>query len=116
LGEVSRSTLEAGFGGTFVKAVFAGWLIGLMVWLMPAAETARPLLIMILTYVVSLCGFAHVIAGSVECAFLVQTGAASVGQYWAGFFVPTILGNVVGGVTLVAVLNYGQVVPEIKGH
>ena len=61
-----------------------------------------------------LCGFAHIIAGSVEGAFLVQIGEVSVGDFITGFFVPTLLGNVIGGVALVAVLNYGQVVPEIE--
>jgi formate/nitrite transporter FocA (FNT family) len=112
--EVSRSSLQAGFGHTFVRAIFAGWLIALMVWLLPAVEGSRPLIIIIITYVVALGGFAHVIAGSVECAFLVQIGDASVGDFITGFFVPTLLGNVLGGVALVAVLNYGQVVPEIE--
>jgi formate/nitrite transporter FocA (FNT family) len=30
------------------------------------------------------------------------------------FFLPTLIGNVLGGVTLVAVLNFGQVVPELQ--
>lgn len=112
--EVSRSSLQTGFGHTFVRAIFAGWLIALMVWLLPAVEGSRPLIIVIITYVVGLCGFAHIIAGSVECAFLVQIGEASVGDFITAFFVPTLLGNVLGGVALVAVLNYGQVVPEIE--
>ena len=112
--EVSRSSLGADFRETFSRAVFAGWMIALMVWLLPAVEGSRPLIILILTYVVGLSGFAHIIAGSVECAFLVQIGEASICDFVADFFVPTLLGNVVGGVTLVAVLNYGQVVPEIE--
>jgi formate/nitrite transporter FocA (FNT family) len=111
--EVSRSSLQADFGHTFMRAIFAGWLIALMVWLLPATEGSRPLIIILITYVVGLGGFAHIIAGSVECAFLVQIGEASVGDFVTGFFVPTLLGNVLGGVALVAVLNYGQVVPEI---
>src|SRR4051795_3307237 len=112
--DVSRSTLQASFGQTFVRAIFAGWLIALMVWLLPAAEGSRPFIIIIITYVVGLGGFPHIIAGSAECAFLVQTGEASMGDFITGFFVPTLLGNVLGGVALVAVLNYGQVVPEIE--
>ena len=42
------------------------------------------------------------------------TGAASYGDYAWKFFVPTLIGNVIGGVTLVAVLNYGQVQSEIE--
>ena len=70
---------------------------------------------MIVTYVVGLCGFAHIIAGSVECAFLVLTGEASFGDFLIRFFWPTLLGNIVGGTALVAALNYGQVVPEAEG-
>jgi formate/nitrite transporter FocA (FNT family) len=40
---------------------------------------------------------------------------ASAGQFLVQFFWPTLLGNVVGGTALVAVLNYGQVVPEVEG-
>jgi len=109
--EISHSTLEESFGGTLVRAVFAGWLIALMVWLLPAAEGSRPLIIIIVTYVVGLAGFAHIIAGSVECAFMVQAGHANLADYIVRFFMPTLLGNVAGGVALVAVLNYGQVVP-----
>src|SRR3954453_8501101 len=112
--EVSRSALQDEFGKTFVRAIFAGWLIALMVWLLPSTEGSRPLIILILTYVVGLSGFAHIIAGSVECAFLAQIGEASVRDFITRFFIPTLLGNVVGGVALVAVLNYGQVVPEIE--
>jgi formate/nitrite transporter FocA (FNT family) len=111
--DVSRPTVEAGFSVTFMRAVLAGWLIALMVWLLPATEGSRPMVIVIITYVVGLCGLAHIIAGSVECAFLVATGAASWHQYLMVFYAPTLVGNILGGVALVAVLNYGQVAPEI---
>jgi formate/nitrite transporter FocA (FNT family) len=54
--EVSRSSLQADFAGTFAHAVFAGWLIALMVWLLPATEGSRPLIIIIITYVIGLAG------------------------------------------------------------
>jgi len=38
--------------------------------------------------VVSLAGFADIIAGSVEFAFLVQTGEASIGDFELFFFQP----------------------------
>jgi formate-nitrite transporter family protein len=112
--EISRRPLEASFAQTFMRAIFAGWLIALMVWLLPAAEGARPMTILLITYVVGLSGFAHIIAGSVDCAFLVVTGNASIADYLIRFFIPTFLGNVLGGVALVAALNYGQVVPEVE--
>lgn len=111
--DLAQETLKSNFGDTFVRGVFAGWLIALMVWLLPAAETARLWIIMIVTYVVAVAAPSHIIAGSVECAYLVLTGQAGVQDYAARFFLPTLLGNITGGVALVAVLNYGQVAPEI---
>lgn len=34
--------------------------------------------------------------------------------YVFDFFLPTLLGNVLGGVLLVAVLNHGQIARELK--
>src|SRR3954463_2359899 len=111
--DLSRHTIEGTFATTFVRAIFAGWLIALMAWLLPATKGSRAHIIVVMTYVVALGQFAHIIAGSVECAFLVQSGRASLSQYASDFFVPTLLGNILGGTTLVALLNYGQVAPEI---
>src|SRR3954454_1815240 len=84
--EDSRASIEASFGPTFIRGIFAGWLIALMVWLFPASNGSRPLIIIIVTYVVGLSGFAHIIAGSVECAFLVQIGEASIEDFTTRFF------------------------------
>lgn len=111
----ARHLLEGAFGITFVRAVMAGWLIALMVWLLPATESARLPVIIFITYIIGLCGFPHIVAGMVGAAFMLQVGEASVRDFFLAFFTPTLLGNIVGGVALVAVLNYGQVVPEIRG-
>lgn len=114
-GEVSRATISSPFGVTLAKGIFAGWLIALMVWLLPAAEAARLWVIIIITYLIGLAGFAHIIAGSVEAFYLVFSGAAGLTEYATRFFLPTLIGNVIGGVALVAVLNYGQVARELDG-
>jgi formate/nitrite transporter FocA (FNT family) len=112
--EISARTISTSFGTTFLRAVFAGWLIALMVWLLPGAEGSRPLIIVIITYAVSLAGFSHVVAGSVDCLFLVEAGQATWREFVTTFFIPTLAGNIVGGVALVALLNYGQVAHEIR--
>ena len=111
---ISRHAVEGDFSSTLVKGIFAGWLIALLVWLMPGSGEARPLIVVLLTWLIAAAGFAHVIAGSVEASFLLFLQQASVVDYLWRFFVPTLLGNVVGGVTLVAVLNYGQVASEVE--
>jgi len=114
LAEFSRSTMEFPFGATFLKAVLAGWLIALMVWLMPASGDSKPFVIIIVTYVVAVAHLAHIIAGSVEASFLVYIGEATFSDYAFRFFVPTLLGNTFGGVLLVACFNFGQVAPELE--
>ncbi|BDP43734.1 hypothetical protein DAETH_37030 (plasmid) [Deinococcus aetherius] len=108
--EIGRAAAEPPFWTILVRGVFAGWLIALMVWLLPAAETARVSIIVILTFLVGLGEFSHIIAGSVEVLYLVTTGALSFGKYLVDYMVPTLLGNILGGVTLVAALNHAQVV------
>ena len=112
---MGRAAIGSSFAMTFTRAIFAGWLIALMVWLLPGAEAARVFVILIVTYVVALGHFSHIIAGSVDVAFLVAAGQAAWADYILRFFIPTLLGNILGGVTLVAALNYGQVAAQIRG-
>lgn len=114
LAAIAQETMAEPFLITLVKAVFAGWLIALMVWLLPSARSAKILVIMLLTYVVALGRFSHIIAGSVEAAFSVITGHASAGQYVVSFLLPTLIGNVIGGVSLVAFLNHAPLSAELE--
>ncbi|HWE63255.1 MAG TPA: formate/nitrite transporter family protein, partial [Chloroflexota bacterium] len=98
----------------FVRAIFAGWLIALMVWLLPIAGILRPLIIIILTYVVGIGGLSHIIAGSADALYAVASGDASWTRFLGTFFWPTLLGNCIGGVALVALLNFAQVAPDKK--
>jgi len=93
----------------FVRAIFAGWIIALMVWLLPAAETTALFIIILLTYVVSMTQLTHVVAGTVEAFYAVLIGSESWSDFLFTFFIPVFLGNCVGGVTFVALLNFGQV-------
>jgi len=105
--------VEPGFLQVLVKAVFAGWLIALMVWLMPAAGSARILVIVAVTWLIAAAKFSHVIAGSAESAFAAYHGAITVSAYVVGFLVPALIGNSIGGVVFVAMLNHAQVKEEI---
>jgi len=102
------------FYATLVKAFLAGWLIALMVWILPAAQSARIFVILIITYVVSLAHLSHIVAGSTEAAYDVLSGGATFWQYCSLFLIPTLLGNILGGVLLVTILNHGSIAPEIE--
>ncbi|GBR73741.1 formate/nitrite transporter [Acidiphilium acidophilum DSM 700] len=114
LGVIAREAIHDAFAATFIRAMFAGWLIALMVWILPSARSARLLTVLLITYVVAIAKLSHIVAGSAEAAYAVLTGTASFGQYLTGFLAPTLLGNIVGGVALVALLNHGTVAEEIQ--
>lgn len=97
-------------GAAILKGIFAGWLIAMVVWMIASARAGQIAIIGILTYFVGLAQFTHVIAGSIEVLFLVFTGALSWGHWAWGYMLPTLLGNVVGGVSLVSLINHAQVV------
>jgi formate/nitrite transporter FocA (FNT family) len=100
------------FGTIVLRGIVAGWLIALMVWLLPGADELRLFVILIITYAVGLGSFSHIIAGSVEVLYLVAIGDVSWLDYFGGYLLPVFIGNVLGGVSLVAVLNYAQVVAD----
>ena len=108
--EIGRGDVAHGFGTTMLRGVFAGWLLALMVWVMPFAEAGRIWIIVIITYLVGLGEFSHIVAGSIA---VFAWAASADGNWWqalVGFSLPTLIGNVFGGVMLVAVLNHAQVV------
>jgi formate-nitrite transporter family protein len=108
--QIGTGHIGASFGIVLVRAIFAGWLIALMVWLLPAAESARVSIIIIVTYLVGISGFNHIIAGSTTMFFLIVTKSISWEIYIVKFFLPTLLGNVIGGLSLVTALGHAQVV------
>jgi formate/nitrite transporter FocA (FNT family) len=111
--ELGAKAAEPGFAGVLIKGVFAGWLIALMVWLLPASASARFFVIVAVTWLIGAAHFSHVIAGSVETAFAAMRGAIGWQDYLIGFLIPALIGNSIGGVVFVALLNHAQVKEEI---
>jgi formate/nitrite transporter FocA (FNT family) len=108
--DLGLEALKGDFGNVVLRGIFAGWLIAMMVWLLPVAEVARVNVIIIITSLVALGGFTHIIAGAIEMFFLALSGAASWGAVIGGYILPTLIGNIIGGVALVAALNFAQVI------
>lgn len=102
---------EGGFWLVAFRAIFGGWLVALMAWLVSSTRStgAQLTLIWLTTAPIAAFGFRHSIAGAVEAFFRVGVGQATWPQMTGQFLVPAIIGNIVGGVTLVALLNHGQV-------
>jgi formate/nitrite transporter FocA (FNT family) len=111
LSQLGSQTVQGGFVHLFWAGVAGGWIIALMAWLVTASRftIGQIALVYLMTFVVGAAGLAHCIAGSTEALSAVLAGQVSAGTYLAWLLAAT-LGNTVGGVIIVSLLNYGQVV------
>jgi formate/nitrite transporter FocA (FNT family) len=109
LTQLALNAADVSFGVAVLRGIFAGWLIAMVVWMLAATDSSRVAIIFILTHIVGLAGLTHIVAGSVEVLFLVMTGARSWFSYAWGYMLPSLIGNVIGGVALVSALNHAQV-------
>jgi formate/nitrite transporter FocA (FNT family) len=114
--DTGREAVSGAFLPTAARSVLAGWLIALMVWILPSTRSARLFVILILTYVVALGRFSHTVAGAIDAAFLVFSGNGGVADFLVGFFIPTLLGNAIGGIALVALLNHAPLAARLQGE
>lgn len=110
---VSRHAMDKSWAVLFFEAITAGFLMAAMVWLLPASASSPLPVIFLMTYLIAISGSAHIVAGSIEAFMLVVNGQMGAWSAFAGFALPALLGNVVGGTVLFALLSHAQVMREI---
>jgi len=111
--KVSAPLLELTWSETLFRGIGAGFLMAGMVWLIPGADSAQFQIITLMTWLIQVGGFSHIVAGSMEAYMLLLAGQWSVLTMLGGFFVPVLIGNVIGGTVLFALISYAQVMKEI---
>ncbi|MCP9221588.1 formate/nitrite transporter family protein [Erythrobacter sp. LQ02-29] len=99
----------------FQRGVPAGFMIAALVWAMPNLERQEILIITIITWLMALGNVAHSIVGCAEMWVAVLSGAIGIGEGLFGFLIPALLGNIVGGALLFALLAHAPVRAEIEG-
>jgi formate/nitrite transporter FocA (FNT family) len=82
-------------------------------WIRAGASSSELWIVVVLTYAIALGDFTHVIAGSAEAFLLLFDGQVGIGQAFGGMILPSLVGNVVGGTGLFAILAHAQVREEI---
>jgi formate/nitrite transporter FocA (FNT family) len=92
----------------------AGFLIASIAWIIPNARGNEFWVITLVTYVIALGGFSHVVAGAAEAWLLMLTEQMSFAGAVHGFILPALFGNLIGGTGLFAVVAHGQVRHEIE--
>ena len=112
--DISRHGIETGFWDLFFKAGFAGLIVAGVVWLDFAARDtiSRFFLVYIAFLMIPLADLFHVVVSFTELMYLVFLGETALisGMVW--FVLPVLLGNTIGGVLLVTVVNYFQTTEE----
>jgi len=110
LAGLGLNAVEGHFTLIFAKGVIGGWLIALVAWMVSASHwtIGQIAVVWLLCYVVGAGHFAHCIATSGEIIVATMRGATTYGAYFKWLLFATS-GNIAGGVTIVSVLNWGQV-------
>ena len=112
--ELSEHAVGMGPWTSFMRAIPAGVLVASIVWMIPRSEDAAFFVILTFTWLIAAGDFTHIVAGSVEMAYLLVIGDLGIPQAVLGFFVPVLAGNVIGGSAIFAALAWGQVKDEIR--
>lgn len=110
--DVSRHAIIRDYDEIFIQAIPAGFLIATLVWMLPSAEKTKFWIILLMTYVIAIGDFTHVVAGSAE-AFLLMIENEISNINGLMYILLACLGNIVGGTGLFAVMAYAQVREEM---
>lgn len=110
--EIGRKVMENDTGQMFAKGIISGWMIATMVWMIPSMESAKMWIIILITYLMALGDFTHIVVGSAEVSYLVFAGQLSWEDFWMVFAGPTLAGNIIGGSFIFALISHAQVRSE----
>lgn len=111
---ISNKVAEMSFMESLIKGLPSGLLIAALVWMRPSSGESFLGLIFLVTYVIAIGDFTHVVVGSCEIFLLAWTGQGAIGQMMLGNVLPTLIGNVIGGTVLFAVIAWAQIRRELK--
>ncbi|MBI6926920.1 MULTISPECIES: formate/nitrite transporter family protein [Pseudomonas] len=107
--EVGRKVMENDVSQMFAKGIVSGWMIATMVWMIPSMEHAKIGIILVITYLMALGDFTHIVVGSVEVSYLVWAGEETWRNFALHFALPTLAGNIIGGSLIFGLISHAQV-------
>ena len=110
--DIGRKVMENDAGQMFAKGIVSGWMIATMVWMIPSMESAKIWIIILITYLMALGDFTHIVVGSAEVSYLVFAGELPWKDFWLIFAGPTLAGNIIGGSFIFALISHAQIRSE----
>ncbi|MFG6559167.1 MULTISPECIES: formate/nitrite transporter family protein [unclassified Sulfitobacter] len=111
---LSEHATGMGLSEAFWRGIPAGVIVALIVWMLPQADETAFFLILTFTWLIAAGDFTHIVAGSVEMAALLLHGSLGLGQAIFGFFLPVLVGNIIGGTVVFTLVAWGQVRDDVE--
>lgn len=117
LAEMAAKLIDLSWSSMLLSAIVAGWLMGLLAWLVVAGRgtVSQIIAVWLTTFVIGLGSLHHSIAGTIEVLMAVFAGAGATFADYGVFLVWAVLGNALGGAVFVALLKFGHVRASTAG-
>lgn len=114
LGHIAHTLTDHSGPVIFLSAILAGWLMGLLSWMVAAARDtiSQVVIVWMVTTAIGLGQLHHVIMGSVEILAGVFSGQGVGLRDFFWFLLWATLGNAVGGSVFVSLIKYGHARPS----
>jgi len=109
--EIGHHLTKFSSGGLLISAVLAGWLMAIGAWLTVSSPRtiAQIAVIYIVTFLIGIGGLHHSIAGSAEMFTAMFLSSEFTTAMASRFISLALLGNLIGGLCFVALLNYAHI-------
>jgi formate/nitrite transporter FocA (FNT family) len=113
---IAERKVDYNLSTAFIKALFAGWLMTLLTWLIVAAEGfgAKLVIVWIVGSLIVLAEFNHdVISASEIWIAMLSGGSINVREWFTANFLPSLTGNILGGFVFVTLLHFVQALAQV---
>jgi len=111
--EISRHAVQLTPAEALMRGIPSGFFIASLVWMLPSAKGLGVLVIMMFTWLIAAGEFTHVIVGSNEIFNVVLTGEMNIVTALVYYILPVLIGNILGGTGLFAMMAHAQVSQEM---
>ncbi|ELZ24729.1 formate/nitrite transporter family protein [Natrinema limicola] len=108
--ELAEKGVATPWWSLFSKAAFAGLIVAGVVWIVYASQdTISRLVVVYMAFLaIPLGNLFHVVVSFTEMVYIVLAGELALVVGVTEFVLPVLLGNTIGGIVLVTVVNYFQ--------
>jgi formate-nitrite transporter family protein len=117
-GTIAHHLVDHSGVAIFLSAILAGWLMGLLSWLVAAGRDtiSQIVIVWLITTAIGFAGLHHVILGTVEVLSGAFSGQGIYVNDIGRFLLCATLGNTFGGVFFVALIKYGHAQDQGQGE